>query len=506
MIVPRARAAAAIVLALACPAAAQDAPPASQPVQPNPPPAVQAEPPIPIAEAQYLLESKLRDMIRLEVSAAQRVTDLERRNLILEAKEELRDDDLTILQTILGVLGLLLTLLVGGFAFFSYRNAKQEVAHAIREAKDTVDKTAASIRSEMTIKLQDMERLMERSHNLADETQTLVDTIRSHRDEAERTTQEVAAFLTAVTSGKDQPSPEEKQEIADSAEAIRKKPRGTLSAQELLILIEDNKVQQRYQQVVDDATLLRAMHPDDDTSGARSWFNQGLAYARLENWKEALHAYDNVINRFLDSDNAEIQEQVAKSLVNKGVVYRKLGRYTRSLAAYDVLLSRFVDNEKSEIQYAVGAALVNRAITYGISKKSSEAISTCDDIIERFGNKHEIKFQHILAQALIIKGVTLQQLAKYQDAIVVYDEVIRRFDDDNELELKNEVINALFHKSRALGQLKMADEAVDILDRWAAKSGGIDCTKILADRAFKSIRADLSFQSFLRRHGCIGEA
>ena len=76
------------------------------------------------------------------------------------------------------------------------------------------------------------------------------------------------------------------------------------------------------------------MHPDDDTSGARSWFNQGLAYARLENWKEALHAYDNVINRFLDSDNAEIQEQVAKSLVNKGVVYRKLGRYTRSLAAY----------------------------------------------------------------------------------------------------------------------------------------------------------------------------
>jgi len=458
MIVPRVMAASAILLALACPAAAQDAPPAEPGAQHQAAP-VPAAPPAPQAgaDAERLLQLDLRAIVREELGAAQRLAELERRNLILEAREELRDDDLTILQIILGVLGTLLTFLVGGFAYFSYRNAKQEVAHAIREAKDLVDSSTKSISEEMAGKLREMESLL-------GQAQASVATIRSIKDASEQMKrQQATALMDAVTSGGKQPTPEEKQEVADSAEAIRQKPRGTLSVDELLILIGDNMAQKRYEQVIEDATLLRALHPDDEVAVAQSWITQGYAFSQLESHAEALRVYEHLLRRFANNDRPALQKQVAQALVNKGLTLGLMQRHEEELAAYDELLRRFADSDRPELQEPV-------------------------------------------ARALFSKGLALGEMGRPIEANAAHDELLHRLADSDRPEIKKWVAKALYYKASMLARQNKTAEATAVLEQWVAKAGKVDCELIAKDSDFDPIRDDPGFQDFLRRHGCIAEA
>ncbi len=173
------------------------------------------------------------------------------------------------------------------------------------------------------------------------------------------------------------------------------------------------------------------------------WHSKFLDYFYKDKFDDALKSIDNAIK--ITTNEIEI----VSSLYNKGVTLRQIdGKAEEAIKVYDELIERFKDSKENNILEQVAKALYNKGVTLGqIDGKAEEAIKVYDELIEKFKDSKENNILEQVAKALYNKGVTLGQIdGKVEEEIKVYDELIEKFKDSKENNILEQVASALLNK------------------------------------------------------------
>lgn len=206
---------------------------------------------------------------------------------------------------------------------------------------------------------------------------------------------------------------------------------------------------------------------------------------RLNKYYEGITCYSKVVQRFGNSKELTLQKMVSTAFLNMSRALRKLEKsneaikcydyFNGAIKCYDGIIQRFRNSEDLVLQEQVAEALFGKAYALGQLENSGEVIICYDDIdeailcydevVQRFENSKELPLQAWVAKSLSNKGSTLGQLLNnYNEEIKCHDEVIQRFENSKELALQEIVANALFNKSIALENLEKSEEAIKCLN------------------------------------------
>ena len=93
-----------------------------------------------------------------------------------------------------------------------------------------------------------------------------------------------------------------------------------------------------------------------DLTKVNAYFSKAFCLVNLEQSKDAIKTYDNLITCFGESKNEEILIQVAKGMVYKGFTQGKLEQSEDAIKTYDTLIARFKNLESEEIQKIISNA------------------------------------------------------------------------------------------------------------------------------------------------------
>jgi tetratricopeptide (TPR) repeat protein len=129
---------------------------------------------------------------------------------------------------------------------------------------------------------------------------------------------------------------------------------------------------------------------------------------------EALKLYSKLSEMAHKTDDIEELIPISWALVNKGVAFAKQENWQDAILTYDDLVRRFGDAEEIQLREQVAGALINKGATLGEQKKWQDEISIYDDLVSRFGDADEIELRQQVANALFYKGFILGEQEKWQ--------------------------------------------------------------------------------------------
>ena len=190
-------------------------------------------------------------------------------------------------------------------------------------------------------------------------------------------------------------------------------------------------------------------------------FNKGVSLGTLSRIKEALATYDELLSRFSQSREQDVQEQVARALINRGVLESALQeRLARSPASQGVTLgslgsthdpSAFFDQASDPTQPTATTEQPKQGVEAQVAKgmalgDTKAAIVVYDDVVGHYGRSVDTNVLKYVAEALINKGKALGSLGRISEAIEAYGEVMTRFSDAKESVLREQVGRALLNK------------------------------------------------------------
>ncbi len=267
-------------------------------------------------------------------------------------------------------------------------------------------------------------------------------------------------------AGKDlEPDDEFQRPTADSKET-----------EQLLLKVSEASLNRAYRRVVEivDEAL--------DSSGTVSspygpetigWalLEKADASERQDDFIAAAEACDNVVQRFGDSESADLQPHVAVALVKKADALSKLGQLEASMSTCDELIRRFGASEVLQIQGQVAAALLRRASVQRELRNFEAAIASCNEIVERFGAGTST-FGWETVTALKHKGLLQRETGDLRGAIATWDELIERVERSTLSGANRHMVSALAAKASVYKELGEPEAATAAYDEFVARFSG----------------------------------
>ena len=169
------------------------------------------------------------------------------------------------------------------------------------------------------------------------------------------------------------------------------------------------------------------------------WLSKVLAYLGLGDFKTAIAACDEMLDRFGDSDESEIQSWIAAALIYKGDVRRELGDCEGAIATFNEVVERFGNINTPKIQERVAVALVFKGIVRKILGDFGAAIAAYKEVVERFSDNSAPELQRWIARALAVMGIAQTQIGHADEALHTCEALERRLgvlDGEEETELR----------------------------------------------------------------------
>lgn len=123
------------------------------------------------------------------------------------------------------------------------------------------------------------------------------------------------------------------------------------------------------------------------------------------------------------------QELNAKVLVGKALCYKELGKVDKEVATYNELIQKFKDTENPSIQTIVAFSYANKGVSLIALGKRSDSVPVFDELITKFEDSEITKVQEVVAHAYLFKGLSVGNLGKPTDAVPIFDELIAKFKD-----------------------------------------------------------------------------
>ena len=222
--------------------------------------------------------------------------------------------------------------------------------------------------------------------------------------------------------------------------------------QELLARKEDAKIPEKDKETIIGAAQGVAAKPPDEKT-FRDWELQGVSAYIRGDFAKAAEAFNNAAR----SGDAS-PTRIAKALFSKGAALGMAEKPDEALTVYDEVVNRFGDSEEPSICEWVARALFNKGLALDKTGRPGEALLLYDEVINRFGDPEKPAFSKQFAMALVGKGIVLGRTERHDEALTLFDEVVNRFGDSKEPSLKETVASA--HNSTAFLRLRLAKRAL----------------------------------------------
>ncbi|MCY4362055.1 MAG: tetratricopeptide repeat protein [Gammaproteobacteria bacterium] len=215
--------------------------------------------------------------------------------------------------------------------------------------------------------------------------------------------------------------------------------------------------------------------PDvSDSSIAWALLEKANAYARQKNHEKEIELYGEVIERFGDSNNPDIQEWIAIALYKKGERQGKQGKYEAAITSYDEMVERFSSNDVHDIQWWVAVALSYKGYALEKIGDFDAAIFAYDEVLERFSAIDVPNIQRRIAMTLVDKGEVQAKLGNFGSAVTNYNEAVKRLNASDVPQNQQTVAVALVAKGNALGELDDFEAAIaaygEVVDRYSSSN------------------------------------
>ena len=156
-------------------------------------------------------------------------------------------------------------------------------------------------------------------------------------------------------------------------------------------------------------TLLKSQSATQDAA-----FHRGITQGRSGEAQAAMATYDEVVERFGDSDMPELQVQVAKALVNKAITQGQIGEAQAAITTCDKAVACFKDSDAPEITIQVARALGVKTEALLVREDPLAAMETFRSMYAAFVPGHEIVMRQLLALVpdLIAAGASERELVE----------------------------------------------------------------------------------------------
>jgi len=170
--------------------------------------------------------------------------------------------------------------------------------------------------------------------------------------------------------------------------------------------------------------------PDIKQCVAAALLNRGYLQGRLGDPKAAIGSYDTANRLFGDNAWSPLRACVAKALLNKGSTLADLESpesMDASIAIWDDLIKRFGEDSDPDIQVEVAGALIKKASVEMTMSRGEAAVAVCDEIVRRYRASDRLGLRRGMAMALELKAMSLNRLGRGSEALEACDLLVRDF-------------------------------------------------------------------------------
>ncbi|WP_158298988.1 tetratricopeptide repeat protein [Sphingomonas psychrotolerans] len=279
------------------------------------------------------------------------------REAIISAKEEISSSSHDRLEILIGLFGLLLTILVIGFGFRTEKAAAKAAQAEIADRRKEIDAIIDSAKAAATLALK-----------AADAAQQAATSAGDHAASVEAQAQEAAERMTALReAAKDIPPKISPLEIIDTNP---NKARSLDDIFRLTALAERAKNWELY------ANLNKEIisHPDTEmASKATALFNLGLSFGKIGKTDQEIETYSRVIENYSDYEDDDIQDTVARSLIYRSLSFGIKENFVKEVAGYNEVIERY-ENSSAELKKYAGEAYYWKAALAAENGKVREVI------------------------------------------------------------------------------------------------------------------------------------
>lgn len=197
---------------------------------------------------------------------------------------------------------------------------------------------------------------------------------------------------------------------------------------------------------------------------------QELRY--LEHSDESLATYDLLIERFASHSSAPARSEVARAMLDKGRELDELGRKDEALAVYDELIDGYADKVEGPAQRWVAEALLLRAERLAATGRFDDELSTHDQLLERYAGRSWCA-EHV-ARAMLRKAQRLDELGRAGEALQVLAGLTTRFSDDDDDDVGELAACGLLMRGRILDRAGLTTDALAAYDQLIDRYGETD--------------------------------
>ena len=193
---------------------------------------------------------------------------------------------------------------------------------------------------------------------------------------------------------------------------------------------------------------------------ARALAFKGISLGLLKRSDEEIATYDEVVERFGDLDDFEVQQEVARTLLNKGATLEQNNQIQEAIAVYDKVAQLYGAAPQPELRATVARSLIRKGASFASLGQTDEELRLYDSVIDQYGWTPNLENEFALA--LFSKAYRLGKLNRNDEAISLYDELISTFDNSSDPEMVVMIGNARFNKSIVLGLMNRTEEALAV--------------------------------------------
>ena len=170
--------------------------------------------------------------------------------------------------------------------------------------------------------------------------------------------------------------------------------------------------------------------PDVQECVGAALLNTGFYHDRLGDPEAAMACYDAVVGRFANSLRARLRLCVAMSLQNKGSTLAGLespSAMDRAITTWEDLIERFSEDGEPDIQIQVATALTKKAGAQMKIGSAGTAVAACDDVICRYSASDRLDLRRAVARAMELKAMILNQMRRGREALETCGVLVRDF-------------------------------------------------------------------------------
>lgn len=292
--------------------------------------------------------------IKLDSLSALQQKDVDGFRLRLEALDKRLDDQLTQsgqgvdrLGVYASLLGMLVTVILAALGVIGYvtvaRRTKQEAQNA---AKQWFDEKSQNLKQTI-VALEDQAKKSFSQHEKD---------VDAHAAEAKARLSARGLENTPTSNGDDSQRASDVNVVRASADELTKKPEESYSFDDwdmrAFAASGDNKL--------NDAVYFWSRAAEVPNAGAlkvsRALLNKGITQGQLQQYKEAIATYEEVLRRFGDASELALHALVGRALVSNGTAQGLLGQYEAAIQAFAEVLRRFGDASESALRELVRKA------------------------------------------------------------------------------------------------------------------------------------------------------